>query len=171
MSLRASEFQRSTEPTTTGLKVRTKGDESATITWPQVTAIYVWREPLTADRTATLSVVGPPSTGARLKIVRAASATGAFGLSVGGLRTLAPGEWAEVEYTGSAWALVTDVPGAAYRLTATPTATGTLLEWGNPDARAEEIEVHRSTTEDFTPGAGTLVDTLAGAASDYTDTV
>lgn len=57
---------------------------------------------LTAARTVTLSTTRAYA-GCRKRIERLAAATGAFGLSVGGLVSLAPGQWCEVMYNGSAW--------------------------------------------------------------------
>lgn len=59
---------------------------------------------LTADRTVTLSNV-QAFRGARFRVVREAGATGAFNIDVGpGVKTLtAAGQWAEVEYDGTAW--------------------------------------------------------------------
>jgi hypothetical protein len=37
--------------------------------------------------------------------VRTAASTGAFNLDVGGLKNLAVGQWADVEYDGAAWFL------------------------------------------------------------------
>jgi hypothetical protein len=68
----------------------------------------IWATELTAHRTVTLSTLGlGTNSGARFRIVRKATATGAFNLNVGTgpLKALAVGQWCEVEYDGAAWAL------------------------------------------------------------------
>lgn len=57
---------------------------------------------LTADRTITLSTTNAYA-GATFRVTRTGS--GAFNLSVGGLKNLATNSWAEVVYDGSAWYL------------------------------------------------------------------
>lgn len=57
---------------------------------------------LTADRAITLGTANA-ATGATIRITRTGS--GAFNLSVGGLKNLATGTWCEVVYNGSAWSL------------------------------------------------------------------
>lgn len=57
---------------------------------------------LTADRAVTLPTANVPN-GARFRIAR--TGTGAFGLSVGGLKSLATNTWCEVEHNGTAWVL------------------------------------------------------------------
>lgn len=60
---------------------------------------------LTANRTVTLSTTGALN-GHKFRITREATATGAFNLDVGGLKTLtAAGQWCEVMFNGSAWVL------------------------------------------------------------------
>lgn len=81
-----------------------RGDANVTIV-PGVDApTQQFATPLTTNRTVTLSSTNA-FTGASFKVVRTAASTGASTLSVGGLKTLASGEWATVEYTGSAWLL------------------------------------------------------------------
>lgn len=171
MSFRATELQRSVEPTTSGFRVRVHGDEDATLVYGGTTVIHLWNRPLTANRTATLSESGPPPTGARMRIVRGPSSTGAFVLNVDALATLATSESVAVEYDGANWILDNDAPALALDLTALVDIQGdVLLEWTNSDSLATSIEIHRSTTEAFTPGAGTLLDTLASSATEYEDT-
>ena len=73
--------------------------------------IVLYNTPLTADRTVTLSVASNSrlgtggSNGGHFRVVRTAAATGAFNLSVGGLKNLAAGEWADVHYNGSSFLL------------------------------------------------------------------
>lgn len=57
---------------------------------------------LTADRTITLSTTNAYA-GARFRVTRTGS--GAYNLSVGGLKNLTTNTWAEVVYDGSAWYL------------------------------------------------------------------
>jgi hypothetical protein len=66
----------------------------------------VWSTAITADRAVTLSTTDAYN-GAKFRIVRAATATGAFNLNVGTgpLKALAAGQWCDVEYNGTAWAL------------------------------------------------------------------
>lgn len=61
---------------------------------------------ITADRTVTLNTTNP-SMGDRVRVVRAAAATGAFNVVVGSsLKTLSSAStWCDVEYNGSAWIL------------------------------------------------------------------
>lgn len=64
-----------------------------------------WATPITADRTAGLSATRAWA-GARFRIVRNEAATGAYSLIVGSsLLRLAPGQWCDVEHTGTAWAV------------------------------------------------------------------
>lgn len=84
------------------------GDASANLTVGTSARSQRWASPITAERSASLQTVG--HTGARFRIERAATATGAFSLSVltgtTVLARLAPGQWAEVEHTGAAWVLM-----------------------------------------------------------------
>lgn len=82
------------------------GDTAQTLTVFLSSPTNVWATPLTADRAVTLSTTNA-FTGAKFRIVRAASATGAFNLNVGTgpLKALAVGTWCEVEYNGAAWVL------------------------------------------------------------------
>lgn len=65
-----------------------------------------WDQALVADRAVSLSTLGA-AIGSRFRIVRKASATGAFNLNVGTgpLKALGIGEWCEVTYDGVAWYL------------------------------------------------------------------
>lgn len=81
------------------------GNASATLTVGTSSETQRWATALTADRTATLSTTGAWA-GARFRITRAETATGAFSLIVMGaaqLLRLAPGQWCDAEYTGTAW--------------------------------------------------------------------
>jgi hypothetical protein len=61
--------------------------------------------PLTANRVLTLSATNAVA-GAELQVTRTAAATGGFTLDVGGLKTLAAGQWARVRHNGAAWTLL-----------------------------------------------------------------
>lgn len=81
------------------------GDASVTLTVGSSYTEQRWLTALTADRTATLATVGA-SIGSRFRVVRDEAATGAFSLIVTGaaqLIRLAPGQWANLVYTGTAW--------------------------------------------------------------------
>ena len=83
-----------------------QGDADATLTVFSSFTTNLWQSPLTANRTVTLSTTGAVN-GAKFRISRTAGATGAFTLNVGvgPMKALAAGQWCDVEYTGSAWAL------------------------------------------------------------------
>lgn len=81
-----------------------RGNASITIKASEDALTQVFSTALTTGRTVTLSTVHAYS-GAKFRVVRQASATGASGLDVGGLKTLAVGTWCEVEYNGMAWIL------------------------------------------------------------------
>jgi hypothetical protein len=82
------------------------GDAAATLS-SLTESTAVWNTPITANRSVSLSTTGA-SSGLRKRVVRTAAATGAFNLNVGSgpLKALAAGQWCEVEYNGSAWALM-----------------------------------------------------------------
>ncbi len=83
-----------------------KGDASATLTVGTSERTQRWATALTDERAATLSTTGAYN-GARMRIERLETATGAFSLEVlvGTTRLirLAPGQWCEAEYTGTTW--------------------------------------------------------------------
>lgn len=85
------------------------GDASANLTVGTSERTQRWATALTAERTADLQATRAHS-GARFRIERLETATGNFSLSVktgtAVLARLAPGQWCEVEHTGSAWILV-----------------------------------------------------------------
>jgi hypothetical protein len=60
--------------------------------------------PLTGNVVYTLSGTDAIN-GDRFRIVRATSATGAFTIDVGGLKSLSVGQWCDIEYNGSTWYL------------------------------------------------------------------
>lgn len=78
------------------------GDNDATLTVGSSFPTNIWRSPLTANRTITLSTTNAFS-GAKFRINRTTGATGAFALDVGGLKSLSAGQWCDVEWDGSAW--------------------------------------------------------------------
>ena len=81
-----------------------RGDASVTIVPGVDASTQVFNTPLSTNRTITLSTTNA-FTGATFKVVRQAAATGASTLSVGGLKTLAVGQWAIIEYGNGAWFL------------------------------------------------------------------
>jgi hypothetical protein len=83
-----------------------RGDANVTVNPATDPEGILFATPLTANRTLTLGTIGA-AIGARFRVVRAATATGAFTLDVGGLKRLtAAGQWCEVVYTGAGWQLV-----------------------------------------------------------------
>jgi len=82
------------------------GDAAATLTVGSSFPTNLWQSPLTANRTVTLSTSGAFS-GAKFKITRTAGSTGAFTLDVGvgPLKSLASGQWCDVEFDGTNWVL------------------------------------------------------------------
>lgn len=82
------------------------GDSNFNIVVTQGVAVDRWATPLTVDRAATLDTTGATNGDSR-RILRTASATGAFNLNVGTgpLKALAPGQWCDVAYDGTAWIL------------------------------------------------------------------
>ncbi len=82
------------------------GDAAKTIQARKDLETQVWATALTANRAVTLSGTGAFS-GAKFHIVRKASSTGASTLDVGAgpLKSLAAGQWCDVEHDGSAWLL------------------------------------------------------------------
>jgi hypothetical protein len=68
----------------------------------------LFNTPLTTNRVVSLSTAGASVANdgkCKFKVVRTAASTGAFTLSVGGLKSLSAGQWCEVEYNGSSWML------------------------------------------------------------------
>lgn len=59
---------------------------------------------ITADRTVALHTTSPRQ-GDKVRVVRQASATGAFVVNIAALKALGAGQWGEAEYVGSAWVL------------------------------------------------------------------
>lgn len=82
------------------------GNASATLTVGTSPSHQRWATTLTADRTATLSATGA-WVGATFTVIRAEAASGNFSLIVADATAticrLAPGQYAEFEFTGSAW--------------------------------------------------------------------
>jgi hypothetical protein len=78
--------------------IAVQGNADVTITPYTDARVQRFTTALTVNRTITL---GTGVKGNTFRIVR--PATGAFTLSVGGLFTLAAGEWGEVEHDGTAW--------------------------------------------------------------------
>ena len=88
--------------TTPGLQANT-GDASFTLTTLTDSEQLVHSGTLTANRTITLSSTNAYQ-GAKFRVTRTGG--GAFTLSVGGLKSLSTGQWADVAYDGAAWLLV-----------------------------------------------------------------
>jgi hypothetical protein len=85
-----------------------RGNANVTVDPMADAPIQRFNTPLTAARTVTLATVGVPS-GAWVRVVREAGATGAFNLNVGPgpLKALtAASTWCDVVYDGTAWRLV-----------------------------------------------------------------
>lgn len=88
-----------------GVAVRTG---TATLTPSFDPEVQIWNGPLASDRTVTLSTAaGYAFPGARFRIDRAPTSTGAFNLNVGAgpLRALATGQWCDVRFDGTNWHL------------------------------------------------------------------
>jgi hypothetical protein len=88
-----------------------RGDASVTIKAGSDAPVQMFKTPLTANRTVTLSLTGVNSQalpiGVHFRITRTAAATGASTLTVqtlgGGNKALAVGQWIDVVYDGTAW--------------------------------------------------------------------
>lgn len=83
------------------------GDAAVTLTVGSSAYTQIYATAITAARAVTLSTTGATK-GARFRVVRKATATGAFSVNVGTgpLKALtAAGQWCDVEYDGSAWFL------------------------------------------------------------------
>lgn len=80
----------------------TPGDAALSASVASTPSTILYATTLTADRAITLSTTSAVN-GDQFRVTR--SAAGAFNLDVGGLKTLAAGEWCVVTYNGSAWVL------------------------------------------------------------------
>lgn len=78
------------------------GDADVTLTYLSDAPTQVHAGTLTANRAITLSPTNAVN-GARFRVCRTGGGT--FGLSVGGLKSLATNTWCEVEHNGTAWVL------------------------------------------------------------------
>lgn len=79
------------------------GDTNVTLTVGSSARTQRYNSPITAGRTVTLSTVGAVS-GDFFDVIRQAGATGAFNISVGGLKNLtAASQGVRVMFDGSAW--------------------------------------------------------------------
>lgn len=76
---------------------------AATVTPTTTNTVVFHTGTLTADRTITLSTSGQTA-GSMIRFVRTGS--GAFNLSIGGLKSLATATWCVVIFNGTAWQLV-----------------------------------------------------------------
>lgn len=81
------------------------GDVDATFTPGVSNEVQRCTVPITANRTHTLGTTGMMN-GHRFTIIRSTASTGAFTIDVGGLTTLATGQWCEVMSNGSNWVLI-----------------------------------------------------------------
>ena len=83
------------------------GDAAATLTVGSSEHTQVWKTVLSEARAVALSTTGAVN-GSKFRVVRTASATGAFNLNVGTgpLKAMGTaGSFCEVEFDGSAWFL------------------------------------------------------------------
>lgn len=81
------------------------GDADVTLT-PLVSAgVIVYSQPLTANRTVTLSTTNV-YVGCYYRVTRSAAATGASTVDVGGLKTLAVGQWCDVVFALGSFRLI-----------------------------------------------------------------
>ena len=80
------------------------GNAGTTLTIGDDAKSQIWNTALTADRSITLATTGLYE-GAEFHVIRTANSTGAFNLSVGGLKNLAVGEWCVVKVFNGAWVL------------------------------------------------------------------
>lgn len=81
-----------------------RGDNSVTLNPVASDRIQRWNTPLTTNRTVTLTTTNAED-GLTWRVVRGTAATGGSTLDVGGLKTLAVGEWCDVTFDGSAYIL------------------------------------------------------------------
>ncbi len=80
------------------------GNYDTTLTVGTSAKTQIYNSPITEGLVVTLSTTNAFN-GASFHIVRTAAATGAFNVSVGGLKNLAVGQWCDVEFNNSAWFL------------------------------------------------------------------
>lgn len=80
------------------------GNADATVTWSRSAQTQIANTPLTAPRTITI-VNTYAVIGSELHFVRTTASTGASGLSIGGLKTLATGQWCDIVFNGTSWIL------------------------------------------------------------------
>lgn len=85
-----------------------RGDNAVTLVAGTDTSIQWFNTALSTPRAVTLPTAAAENSlfnGLSYRFIRTASATGASGLDVGGLKTLAVGQWCDVVYHRSAWVL------------------------------------------------------------------
>jgi hypothetical protein len=80
------------------------GNAGTTLTIGDDAKTQIWNTPLTQNRSITLATTGLYE-GAEFHVIRTAASTGAFNLSVSGLKNLAVGEWCVVKVFNGAWSL------------------------------------------------------------------
>lgn len=78
-------------------------DAAATVSPSVTNTIVLHTGTLTANRAVTLSASGI-TTGSIIRVVR--TGTGAFSLTIGGLKALATNTWCDVVFNGTAWQLI-----------------------------------------------------------------
>lgn len=78
-------------------------DAAATVSPSVTNTIVLHTGTLTANRAVTLSTSGI-TTGSIIRVVR--TGTGAFSLTIGGLKALATNTWCDVVFNGTAWQLI-----------------------------------------------------------------
>lgn len=81
-----------------------KPGDAGTTTGRHVTTSVIYDAAITATRTVTLNATDPAA-GDTVRVTRTAAATGAFSVSVGGLKSLTAGQFAHATYDGAAWVL------------------------------------------------------------------
>lgn len=77
------------------------GDNNANLGIFGGTSTVRWAASLNANRTVTLPTVANSYNGQKFRVVREATATGAFTLAIASLKSLAAGQWCDVEYSVS----------------------------------------------------------------------
>lgn len=78
-------------------------DAAATVSPSATNTVVFHTGTLTANRAVTLSTSGI-ATGSTIRVIR--TGTGAFNLTIGGLKALASNTWCDVVFNGTAWQLI-----------------------------------------------------------------
>ncbi len=86
--------------------VSTGSEGDYTLVWGETPPTFLYTSVLTANHTVVLNIAAAVR-GAKFKIVRTSTATGAFSITVAGVKTLSViNQWCEFEFDGAAWQLV-----------------------------------------------------------------